>query len=288
MGGQAVGLAVTTEDKVYCSLELRRHVEMMHQAGLKAIFVFGRWGGLFAAAAINSSSRETFKHPEWWKVGPDGKPPGCIVCCVNHPGFRRYFFEEAEHFFRWMEPDGLLMDEPKDANWPCYCQYCRSKGNPRQIHVGSLAAFLGEVARFFKKLRPGGSTYLFHMPGQPVPFYEETAAQEGLDYLGVDGPLCLQKKADGRVLSKTPLLESMKTVLPIVKKYGKKTLVVPENFLVPAGEEKVYAKNLRKLLQEKPDAVVFHYYGFGNENPALLMRKIEQVLRSLPSEKTPE
>jgi len=285
MGGKAVGLSVTTEDKVYFSLELKRHVDLIHTFGMQAIFVFGRWGGLFSAASLNSSSRETFRHPDWWKKDPAGNPPGHIVCCVNNPEFRKYFFRQAEYYFTSLPVDGLMMDEPKDSDWPCYCQYCRKLGPPEEIHIPTLSAFLGEVARFFKSIRPGGKTYLFHMPGQSESFYRATASQEGIDYLGVDGPCCGQKKATGEVLTKTPLLVSMEKVLPIVREYGKKTVVVPENFLIPEGEENTYLKNLRTVLTEKPDAVVFHYYGFGNHNPDTLMQGIRQILAELVANK---
>ncbi|HNQ34485.1 MAG TPA: hypothetical protein PKN80_00265 [bacterium] len=278
LGGDAVGFAATIEDVGAVPRSILKHIELMRETGLRPYFTFGRWGGLFAAAAVNTSSRRTFQHRDWWKRDPEGNPPGALVCCVNNPGFREYFFEVAERAFAKFRPDGLIMDEPKDSNWPCYCPHCRKLGDPAEIHIPTLAKFLGEVCTLFKRTVPGGATYLFHMPWQEPSFYEATAREADLDYLGVDGPTCRQVKENGADIGKKPLLESIEVIYPVAERFGKKKLVLPENFDVPAGEEENYYRNARKVLQTRPDAVIFHHYGFENEDPDLIMKHIARLI----------
>lgn len=279
MGGDAVAFSVTLEDINFVPREILRNIGMMKDAGLRSIMVFGRWGGLFSAAYLNSGSRHTFSHPELWKVRKDGqRQTVCLVCCVNNPAFREFFFQEAEKSFSRYQPDGILMDEPKDSDVPCYCPYCKKIGDPEKIHIPTLSAFLGDVCALFKKMNPSGKTYMFHMPRQAMEFYEKTAALKDLDFLGVDGPVCRQVKASGRDVGKIPLLDSIKVIYPVAEKYGKRKLVVPENFYVPSGEEESYYRNACELLKTRPDAVIFHHYGFENENPELIMKHVRKLI----------
>ncbi len=280
LGGEAVAFAITWEDDKMCRRGIKRNIALMREAGLRPILVFGRWGGLFSAAPLNASSRYTFAHPELWKVTRAGQPQrAALVCCVNNPAFREFFFEQLDNIVGRYQPDGILMDEPKDSNLPCYCEHCRKIGEPEKIHIPTLASFLGEICARYKRRQPAGRTYLFHMPGQSAELYELTAREKDLDYMGVDGPCCRQIRDDGKALNKTPLLESAALILPVARNHGRKTLVVPENFQAPAGAEESYYRNCRDLiLKQHPDAVIFHHYGFENENPELLMTHIERLI----------
>jgi len=287
MGADGVSISLMETDFESIPRVLKKHMELIRDHGLKRYIGFGRWGGLFAAAP-RSGSLFAIKNQDTLMLKSDGSSYignlSGYICCVNNLKFRKWFFELEEAILKELNPDGIILDEPKGGELPCFCKYCKGNEDPLIFRYKSLSKFLSDICEIGKSIKPDLETHIFQSPTHPVEYYEMCAKIPAVDFYGIDGPTSRQscyvpQKKENVAVNKTPLEESIKTIFPIARKYGKKTIIVPENFYIPAGEEKNYYENTKRILLENtPDSVLFHYYGFENENPDLIMEYIRELI----------
>lgn len=290
MGADGVCISLMETDFHSVPRVLNKHRELTRKNGLKLYITSGRWGGLFAAAPRNGSLF-AIKNPETVMVNENGCPYidnlSGYLCCVNNPVFRKWFFEMEENVIKELEPDGLILDEPKAVELPCFCKYCKGVKNPLKFRFESLTKFLSDICFKVKSISPDFKTYIFQSPTHPVEYYQMCAQIPSLDFYGIDGPVSRQTsyipvKKENRELNKPFLEESIKIIFPLAKKCNKKTVIVPENFYIPSGEEENYYQNTKEILNTySPDSVIFHYYGFENENPEVIMEYVKKIISEI-------
>ena len=121
------------------------------------------------------------------------------------------------------------------------------------------------------------------MPNATDSFIDHMLEQEALDYLGVDGPMCLQGPAgaDGKPAGhqKTPLTESSPRFAAKTREAGKKTFGLTETFGVYSWAHDQLRENVRLLPDLGLDMYGFNYFGHDVEDPDGVMEIVRAAVR---------
>ncbi|MHC4886592.1 MAG: hypothetical protein ACYTGH_16065 [Planctomycetota bacterium] len=242
--------------------------------GLRCYLMPGRIAGIFAAGPCPSSSF-VLKHPEVVIQDRDGKPfsPGNPCACVNQPAFQEWFIPFMESILTRTGAQGLFYDEPKRTETPCYCSVCRELAgdNPQALMAmreRSFAEVLGKTSAMVKGIDPTHTTLAMIMPFMTENFVQALCAQDALDVIGVDGPICTQKVKKESLFTSAPRINGQ------VKDQGKKTFTLAETFEVPASSQEELLTAMERLPEVRADVMSFNYYGHANDNPEEVMQAV--------------
>ncbi len=285
LGADSLTYAILEQDEEFCPATVEMHFAMAHKAGLKVYVIFSRFGGLFAGAPRVPSLFAT-NNPEVLMRNENGGVYGGdigVVACVNNPKFAGFFDETTARLLSRFEIDGVVLDEPKVAGMACHCDACRrlrGEADPLRFQKESFAGWLGRIITNMKRQKPGLEVALFNDTLQDTEFHEMTAKLAGLDYHGIDGSLSLQgvdPKRPGR--TKMPLLDQLPEAKRIAHSNGKKLMAVCENFQVPASQIPAWEASFAKVLEFRPELLVFFHYAPNTDDPEALQEMVRRCCR---------
>ena len=287
LGADSITYAVLEQDDLFCPVTMEKHFELAHRAGLKVYVIFSRFGGLFAGAPrvpslFSAERQDTLMRRKDGSIysGYTG-----VYSCVNNRDFRKFFIRTTTRLLEKYKIDGVVFDEPKLSGSPCYCGTCRKllgKEDPVVFRNRSVVKFLDDAAAKMKKINPRLEIALFNDTIYPLEFHRMSAGMKNLDYHGTDGSLSKQWVNKSEIKQvKTPLLEQVKEAKKIAEENGKKFMAVCENFQVPASEIPAWERNFEKVLEYRPDLLVFFYYAPNTDDPEKLHDMIARCCRKI-------
>lgn len=290
LGADSVTYAILEQDTEFCPITIEKHFSMAHQEGLKVYVIFSRLGGLFAGAP-RVASLFSASNPDTLMCDKNGRPYGGgigVFSCVNNPLFNDFFEKTTTNLLLNYDIDGIILDEPKMHDVPCFCSACRAlmkNEDPVMFRKKSLVSFLDRAAVNMKKIKPSIEISLFNDTIYPLDFHNMTAAIPGIDFHGTDGSLAGQWVQKTKIEQiKTPLAEQLKEAKNIAEKHGKKLMAVCENFQTPSSEINKWEESFSKVLEYKPELIVFFYYAPNTDNPEALQEMIRRCCRKITDE----
>jgi len=269
---------------------LKFKVDLAHEAGLRVYASPGRVAGLFAAGPRPGSMFAT-RNPETLMRYENGEPvvgTGGFVCCVNQPGFQKWFYPYMQEMIDKSGADGIIFDEPKETVSPCWCDVCKSRVDEQNaeslanLRTDGMAAMMGKTCALVKELDSSFTTSAMLMPVSTDRFIEKLSQEKALDAFGVDGPLCAQgEEGLDRSKLKTPLFDSAPKFLEMAHKAGKRSFVLTETFDVHKWAHEELRRNVVNLPELGADIYAFNYYGHENEDPEGLMEILREGIAGL-------
>ncbi len=255
--------------------EAAQFAQLAHEEGLRFYAMPGRVAGLFAAGPRLASPFLT-AHPEARALDGEGNPragDSGPAACLNHPEFIKWFYPFIFNMIKECQADGILFDEPKTTRLSCHCPICRDMGGDVAqaliaLREQSFATMLNRVAEEIKALGADKTTLAMLMPATKYSFVEKLACQPALDVIGVDGPI------HSEVTKKESIFDSAPRFHPIIRRHGKRTLVLIETFEMTGKDQVFLDEKMPRVPELKADFYSFNYYGHANSHPERVMQAV--------------
>ena len=282
------------EDNPYKTLKFK--IDLAHEAGLKVLASPGRVAGLFAAGP-RPCSVFTISNLDALCREKDGSTVvanSSLVACVNHPKFIEWFYPAMTETLRSTGADGIVFDEPKETHRACYCTHCKALVKEPtdeallKLKEASVAKMMGKLCALHKKDNPASQGVVMLMPSSTDSCIDRCVEQEGIDFVGSDGPMCPQG-AEGiggkprNPNQKTSLEESAQRFGAKARAAGKKVFGLVETFGCRKWAHEQLRENLTKLPSLGLDMAAFNYYGHNVEDPEGIMEILRQAASGLKS-----
>jgi len=277
-GFDAVDLSFSESEAMYSMRALEQQIVMAHKHELKVLLIPSRFAGRFAGAPYMVSPFIS-AHPEWALPGH----PDCG--CIDIPEVVRASVDFIEMIVKSFDPDGLIFDEPKEAETPSTHPATIARyGHPGTQEEArlSMLRYLQTLIMAAKQLRPELSITIFNMPPTSPEFTARAAALKYVDYAGFDGTLAGKSYFHEAVCrTKASVLELWPRICrEAAGKCG--TFALLENILIPASEHDEYRQELETTLaQVTPDHLACYYYGHNNEEPEYIQKITMDAVRSI-------
>lgn len=277
-GFDAVDLSFSESEAMYSMRALEQQIVMAHKHELKVLLIPSRFAGRFAGAPYMVSPFIS-AHPEWALPGH----PDCG--CIDIPEVVRASVDFIEMIVKSFDPDGLIFDEPKEAETPSTHPATIARyGHPGTQEEArlSMLRYLQTLIMAAKQLRPELSITIFNMPPTSPEFTARAAALKYVDYAGFDGTLAGKSYFHEAVCrTKASVLELWPRICrEAAGKCG--TFALLENILIPASEHDAYRQELETTLaQVRPDHLACYYYGHNNEEPEYIQKITMDAVRSI-------
>ncbi|MBR4662675.1 MAG: hypothetical protein IKO93_02260 [Lentisphaeria bacterium] len=279
-GFDAVDLSFSESEAMYSMRAVEQQIAMAHKHGLKVLLIPSRFAGRLAGAPFMSSPF-ICAHPEWALPGH----PGCG--CVDVPEVVEHSCRFIELLMKSFELDGLILDEPKEAETPSSHPATVARyGHPGTEEEArtSMLDYLSALIRTAKSFRKELPITIFNMPLTSPSFTTRAAALPGIDYAGFDGTLCMQSYFHEKPFRVKP---TVRQLWPRIRQEcaGRcGTFALLENMLIPKSEHRVYEAELEATLAEvHPDHFACYYYGHNNEDGEYIQEITMNAIRRLKS-----
>ena len=277
-GFDAVDLSFSESEAMYSMRAIEQQIAMAHKHGLKVLLIPSRFAGRLAGAPFMSSPF-ICAHPEWALPGH----PGCG--CLDVPEVVEASVKFIELIVKNFEIDGLILDEPKEAETPSSHPATAAKyGHPGTAEDArrSMLDYLKALIKTARQLRPELSITIFNMPHTSPDFTARAAALPGIDYAGFDGTLCLQSYFHDKPFRVKPTVRQLWPRIQAEAGGKCGTFALLENMLIPCSEHTVYEAELEATLNEvRPDHLACYYYGHNNEDGEYIQKITMNAIRRL-------
>lgn len=228
-----------------------------------------------------------------------------VGACFNTEGFRKYFFDAVSKLAGEKVFDGFFWDEPhyiitgSKEIYSCVCPKCRElfrekygynmppKANEDvfKFKEQSILDFLGQASKLVKKVDPQKSVTVCLMPFYTAEeqgvSWEKVCSIKEIDVFGTDPYWSIARK-DLDFVSQA----SQETV-KIARKYGKKSQLWIQGFLIPAGKEEEVRQAGRIIGNTDVDSVFTWAYRacegsmVQSENPKKVWSIIKEIYAEL-------
>jgi len=266
------------------------------RAGMQALAVPSRWGGL-TAGAPKVPSLFTVLNPQTWIVNEHGstrlmtKATGAISS-VHSPETFQFFCDSLSEMYR-QHPKlaGFVIDEPK-----CFI-VDRSKraiaalgeGAPLTAHYAAARDFYSKVCGFAKKKWPDKLTIMFQQAHLGTDELAAGAAVQHLDYYGADGrpwtleddskmtSLGVEESGRGKVLLSGKGEAFIKSARAVE---GRKSFFLAENHNLKASMIEPLERNYASVLELRPHLFTYYYYPRNVETADRVMDIIARNLKA--------
>ena len=277
-GFDAVDLSFSESEAMYSMRAIEQQIGTAHKHGLKVLLIPSRFAGRLAGAPFMSSPF-ICAHPEWALPGH----PGCG--CLDVPEIVEASVKFIELIVKNFEIDGLILDEPKEAETPSSHPATTAKyGHPGTAEDArtSMLEYLKALIETARQLRPELSITIFNMPHTSPDFTARAAALPGIDYAGFDGTLCLQSYFHDKPFRVKPTVRQLWPRIQAEAEGKCGTFALLENMLIPCSEHAVYEAELEATLNEvHPDHLACYYYGHNNEDGEYIQKITMNAIRRL-------
>jgi len=296
MGADAVVFNVYEQDLSRWAKDFPRVQGLAGDAGLRRYVSPGRHGGVFSGALV-VPSLYSYVHPESLIVSEasngattEAQSPmqgfWTRMTCVNDPGFRRYMREQLGEILAKLNPDGLLLDEPKGLTLACGCERCRSlrksDETPQQANIRYQLDFLGEMCAQAKSHRGDLRTMLVVGGLDHENLLTELAKLPALDIAGASGYFVARSHGIDWLRTWAP------QVVQRVRSAGKRVQIWMNNWGLPVSEHDNLLEAYRIVGDTRPDQICNFWYWRNSDDPERVMQITAEGLRAIRQSKGKE